>query len=469
MTFPTPPQKVASFFSAQPPTPSEIGAQFDEIRRSIGEILGFLGAFVRPDGVLRNQSVGREQISPEIGAQIASEAVSAVQTALSTLKTDVLTIRAAVLDVHAVLDEVQALKKEVQSAGARSVMTTGVVLGEMKSALRDARAALADARNARADAENAALSTQTAKTDFESYLKGFEERALPVLAALPAPQDWEGSYQGMLYPQAGGFYAAGDTLGSTAVAQDYAQCAMEWAEHMPDTIPPNILAVMNITGSHWSSRWWALRAQQIVQGGGGGSGIADAPIDAFIYGRSAATWVQIPIQTDAPNDGGTYGRGSITPGGADTWVQLVAPGGVPLATDAPNDAYWYGRHANAWTSGGAVSGTFGLPRSIFSMQATKIWIGAITLNWLDGEFQKISLTGNATITVSNWPSSGWAKIALDITNTGAFTITWPAGTVWAGGTAPVITSGAGKRDWIVLMTDDGGTSIVGSVVGQDFH
>jgi hypothetical protein len=63
----------------------------------------------------------------------------------------------------------------------------------------------------------------------------------------------------LLGPNAGGFYAA-DTLGATATASDYAQVAIEWAEHMPDTIPPNILAINAITGQHWSSRWWASQA-----------------------------------------------------------------------------------------------------------------------------------------------------------------------------------------------------------------
>ena len=50
----------------------------------------------------------------------------------------------------------------------------------------------------------------------------------------------------------------------TALASDYATLAGAWAEHMPDTIPPNILASADITGDHWSSRWWANRAAQQV-------------------------------------------------------------------------------------------------------------------------------------------------------------------------------------------------------------
>ena len=57
----------------------------------------------------------------------------------------------------------------------------------------------------------------------------------------------------------GGPYA-GDVDGANATAADYAQVSIEWAEHLPDTIPPNILAINSISGQHWSSRWWALRA-----------------------------------------------------------------------------------------------------------------------------------------------------------------------------------------------------------------
>jgi hypothetical protein len=52
--------------------------------------------------------------------------------------------------------------------------------------------------------------------------------------------------------------------GSEAGAQAYADVGMAWAEHMPDIIPPNILAVQGVTGDHWSSRWWANRAAETL-------------------------------------------------------------------------------------------------------------------------------------------------------------------------------------------------------------
>jgi hypothetical protein len=69
-------------------------------------------------------------------------------------------------------------------------------------------------------------------------------------ATLPTPS---------LYVNAGGPYATSDA-GATATSADYAQVSIEWAEHMPDTIPPNVLAINAISGAHWSSRWWAARA-----------------------------------------------------------------------------------------------------------------------------------------------------------------------------------------------------------------
>lgn len=51
----------------------------------------------------------------------------------------------------------------------------------------------------------------------------------------------------------------------TDLELDFAVVSQAWAEYMPDTIPPNILAVMNVTGDHWSSRWWSNRAAQQVQ------------------------------------------------------------------------------------------------------------------------------------------------------------------------------------------------------------
>jgi hypothetical protein len=135
---------------------------------------------------------------------------------------------------------------------------------------------------------------------------------------------------------------------------------------------------------------------------------------------------------------------------------VTIPAGAAIAGYAP-------------TANPTFTGTVTLNRSAFGAQSVTA-TGATTIAWTSGEAVKVSLTANATIAVSGWPASpNLAKLVLDISNTGAFNITgWPTGTKWAGGTIPTITSGAGKRDLFMLITDDGGTTILGSVVGQNY-
>jgi Protein of unknown function (DUF2793) len=93
--------------------------------------------------------------------------------------------------------------------------------------------------------------------------------------------------------------------------------------------------------------------------------------------------------------------------------------------------------------------------------------GAVTLNRNNGEIQRLSLTGNVTLSVSNWPAAGQlGRLVLEVQNTGAYNITWPTGTKWPGGSAPTVT--ASGKDIFVLMTFDGGTTIYGSAAGQNY-
>jgi len=111
-----------------------------------------------------------------------------------------------------------------------------------------------------------------------------------------------------------------------------------------------------------------------------------------------------------------------------------------------------------------------LPLSGFTVPPTVTANGVTTIPLDDGEFQNVSLTGNASINITGWPVSGiFAKIVLTIINTGTFAITaWPAGTIWTGGTEPIITALANAKDMITLMSSDGGITIYGSIIGQDY-
>lgn len=77
---------------------------------------------------------------------------------------------------------------------------------------------------------------------------------------------------------------------------------------------------------------------------------------------------------------------------------------------------------------------------------------AATISWNNGMVQKITLTDAATLTFSN-PISGVAQYRLDLTQdgTGSRTVTWPGTVVWQGGSAPTLTTAAGKTDICTFM------------------
>jgi hypothetical protein len=54
---------------------------------------------------------------------------------------------------------------------------------------------------------------------------------------------------------------------------------------------------------------------------------------------------------------------------------------------------------------------------------------------------------------------------LELTNGGAFAITWPGSVDWPGGVAPTLT--ASGKDQLVFTTRDAGTTWLGFVAGKD--
>lgn len=96
--------------------------------------------------------------------------------------------------------------------------------------------------------------------------------------------------------------------------------------------------------------------------------------------------------------------------------------------------------------------------------------GALTLDCSLGTYFKVALNAACTVTISNAPASGRALgITVIFTADGTLrAITWPGSVVWAGGVAPTMTSTNNKRDIITLVTEDGGTTWFGIVVGQAY-
>ena len=90
---------------------------------------------------------------------------------------------------------------------------------------------------------------------------------------------------------------------------------------------------------------------------------------------------------------------------------------------------------------------------------------AITVDLANGTIQKLTLTGNATITMPTATAGKSFVIILAQDGTGSRTVTWST-VVWPSATAPTITSTASKRDILSFFSD--GTSWFGTTIGQNY-
>lgn len=77
---------------------------------------------------------------------------------------------------------------------------------------------------------------------------------------------------------------------------------------------------------------------------------------------------------------------------------------------------------------------------------------AKTLDWTSGMAQKLTLTGNCTLTINNPTAAGTMfTLVLIQDGTGSRTVTWPGTITWKGGAAPTLTTTNSKADIIHLL------------------
>jgi hypothetical protein len=89
-----------------------------------------------------------------------------------------------------------------------------------------------------------------------------------------------------------------------------------------------------------------------------------------------------------------------------------------------------------------------------------------TFDLNEANFFSATLDQACTFTFSDPPASGdFGCFVLELTNGGAFAITWPASVDWPDGTAPTLT--ASGKDQLVFTTRDAGTTWLGFVAGLD--
>lgn len=138
-------------------------------------------------------------------------------------------------------------------------------------------------------------------------------------------------------------------------------------------------------------------------------------------------------------------------------VYLDSNGTVTILTAAQKVALAAG--------GGGGSTTLGPAQSIGSVS------GAVTINLASGSNIALTITGNTTLTFTGLPASGNAQRAiLTITNGGAGTITWPAGTRWVGagivGSAPSLQASGTEKIAIDITNFAGTVAYDASYIGR---
>lgn len=81
---------------------------------------------------------------------------------------------------------------------------------------------------------------------------------------------------------------------------------------------------------------------------------------------------------------------------------------------------------------------------------------------------RLTLTANCTLTFPTAAAGKSFTLVLVQDATGSRTVTWPGTAKWAGGTAPTLSTGANKIDYLTFVCTDG-TNWAGFVAGLDLR
>ena len=193
------------------PPGDRLDAQFNELIESIRTTQEVLARVVRSDGELRSGSVTPEALDPSFKTKLFSE----ITKELSEIR-DL---------VKATSHEAKAQAESAARAAARASSGADFVGQESQKLQAQVQELLRRAETAK----KVSLEAENRISDIQTSL---------LARATVLEQD-----------------------GASAGA--YARASMEWAEHMPGTLPADTVAVMDVTGEHWSARWWANQASAV--------------------------------------------------------------------------------------------------------------------------------------------------------------------------------------------------------------
>lgn len=92
---------------------------------------------------------------------------------------------------------------------------------------------------------------------------------------------------------------------------------------------------------------------------------------------------------------------------------------------------------------------------------------AKTIDWNDGNMQKVVMTGNCTFTFSNPVTGGSYMLECLQDAGGSKTATWPSTVKWEGGSNPTLTTTGSRKDVFVFTWN--GTNYLGVIFGLNFN
>lgn len=214
---PTPPVRSFSFTDFQvnnptaPPPGNQLDSNFDQTNGSVSDVIDWTSTSLNTDGTIRDAIIGENNLVPGLFDDVSQGIIADVQP---------------LVDQATAASGAAASSAAAADSSASEAATSASIAGGSASAAATA-ATQADAH--RVDAQTSATAAANSANDASN--------------------------------------SQNDAEGFANEGYNYANLAGAWAEHMPDTIPPDVLAVMGVSGDHWSSRWWANLAEQYVRDG----------------------------------------------------------------------------------------------------------------------------------------------------------------------------------------------------------